>query len=299
MQRITTATKAVDLFGAGKHGFKDGNPGLGIVATQLSAAIFNSIQEELCTIIEAAGITLDEANRAQLAAALQSGKLLSATAGGTADAITATFTPAIATLTGGMKVRVRAASANATTTPTFAANALAAKTIVKANGVALVAGDIAGAGHWLYLTYDTTLDAWVLGNPAATFASNTEAQALSITNKAISPGTLAAAFQGSNQSLASSGYQKLPGGLILQWGSTTLTAASSGTADELTVTFPIAFPTSVYGVYPSHIQTGGAISGGISHYTRAHTLTNFIAGLDDISSSGTYTETFEWFAIGK
>jgi len=298
MQRITTATKAVDLFGAGKHGFKDGNPGLGIVATQLSAAIFNSIQEELCAIIEAAGITLDEANRAQLAAALQSGKLLSATAGGTADAITATFAPAIATLTAGMKVRVRAASANATATPTFAANALAAKTIVKANGVELVAGDIAGAGHWLYLTYDATLDVWVLGNPAATFASNAEAQALSITNKVISPGTLAAAFQGSNQSLATGGYQKLPGGLILQWGSVTLSSASTGTANESTVTFPIAFPTSVYGVYPSHKQTSGALDGILQHYTRSHTSTNFIAGLDD-NVTGASTETFQWFALGK
>jgi hypothetical protein len=44
------------------------------------------------------------------------------------------------------------------------------------------------------------------------------------------------AFTG-GQSLASPGYQKLPGGLILQWGS--IVTPASG---HVTVTFPIAFP---------------------------------------------------------
>lgn len=92
-------------------------------------------------------------------------------AGGTADALTATFVPAITTLTAGSLVYVRAASANATTAPTFRANATAAKVIVKGNGVALQPGDIAGAGHWLELAYDATLDKWVLANPATGVAA--------------------------------------------------------------------------------------------------------------------------------
>ena len=88
-----------------------------------------------------------------------------AVAGGTADAITADFTPNVA-LTNGATVVVRAGSANATTTPTFAPDGLAAKTIVKGNNLALVAGDIAGAGHWLEMQLDLTLDKWVLQNPA-------------------------------------------------------------------------------------------------------------------------------------
>lgn len=90
------------------------------------------------------------------------------TADGTADAITATFTPAIATLTDGMRLYVRAAAANATTTPTFtpASGTIAAKTIVRGAGSSLVAGDIAGGGHWIELQYDSNLDKWVLQNPA-------------------------------------------------------------------------------------------------------------------------------------
>lgn len=88
-----------------------------------------------------------------------------AAAAGTADAITANFTPDIA-LTNGQTVLVRAGYANATATPTFAPDGLTAKTIVKGSNGALVAGDIAGAGHWLLMQYDSTLDRWVLQNPA-------------------------------------------------------------------------------------------------------------------------------------
>ncbi len=99
-------------------------------------------------------------------------------AGGTANAITGTFTPNItaATLaTGATRVSVRAAAANSTTTPTFTPNSgvVAPATIVKGSNAALVAGDIAGAGHWIVLDWDTTLSKWVLLNPAKGVAVDT------------------------------------------------------------------------------------------------------------------------------
>lgn len=102
-------------------------------------------------------------------ALLQQASFMSAVAGGTVDAITAAFTPAIAALPaapGTLSVFVRAGGANLTTTPTFKADGTVAKTIVKGANQALVAGDISGAGHWLHLDYDATLDKWVLQNPA-------------------------------------------------------------------------------------------------------------------------------------
>ena len=103
-------------------------------------------------------------------------------ASGTADAITASYTPAITVLSNGMSLFVRAASANTTTTPTFTPNSgtIAAKTIVKGNGLALAAGDIAGGGHWIELQYDATLDKWVLLNPA-TGVSSQQKQMQSLT----------------------------------------------------------------------------------------------------------------------
>lgn len=96
----------------------------------------------------------------------QNAAQISATAGGSSDVITASFTPTVTALTAGMTLEVRAAAANTTTIPTFQADATTAKTIIKGAGYPLVAGDIAGAGHWLTLTYDLTLDKWVLQNPA-------------------------------------------------------------------------------------------------------------------------------------
>jgi hypothetical protein len=86
--------------------------------------------------------------------------------GGTADAITATYAPALTALTNGCRVRFRATAANATTTPTFAPNGLTAKTIVKGSNSALVAGDIAGASHECTVQYNSTTDKWHLVNPA-------------------------------------------------------------------------------------------------------------------------------------
>lgn len=103
-------------------------------------------------------------------AAVQLWSHSAAAAGGTADAITGSFTPAITTLVGmdNLTVLVEAADASTTTTPTFTPNngVVAPKTIVKLNGVALQVGDIAGAGHRLILSYDEANDRWVLINPA-------------------------------------------------------------------------------------------------------------------------------------
>lgn len=94
-----------------------------------------------------------------------SGALQIAAAGGTADAITADFTPDV-TLTDMTVCAVVAASANATTTPTFAPDGLTAHTITKRGGSALVAGDISASGHVLLLEYNLANTRWELLNPA-------------------------------------------------------------------------------------------------------------------------------------
>lgn len=168
MERISTATKVADLFGAGKHGWRDGDVAGGVVPTYANAAWFNTVQEELANVVELSGTVLTPGNRTQLAQAIQAGKLFTGAAGGTADAITSAFSPAITALKDGMALYVRGALANATNAPTFTPNngTIAPKVIVKGAGAALVPGDIAGAGHWIEVQYDLTLDKWVLLNPA-------------------------------------------------------------------------------------------------------------------------------------
>ena len=66
MQRIDTSTAAADLHGKGKNGFTDGDPATGLAATELAAAWFNAVQEEVANIIELSGGTLDKSNNAQV-----------------------------------------------------------------------------------------------------------------------------------------------------------------------------------------------------------------------------------------
>lgn len=70
MHRIDTSTAQKDKFGAGKNGFTGGNPQTGELPTALNADFFDSVQEEIAAVIEAAGLTLIKSNRAQLLAAM-------------------------------------------------------------------------------------------------------------------------------------------------------------------------------------------------------------------------------------
>lgn len=233
MQRITTSTRSQDLFGSGKDGFTDGNTTSGLASTSLNADWFNGIQEEIANVIEASGIDLSASELTQLLQAIAiggRGLFNSASAGGTADAITASYTPSITSLFHGMRLFVRAAYANATTTPTFTPNSgvISAKTIIKDSGAALNAGDIAGAGNWIEIQYDQTLDKWVLLNPsshgllrAANNLSDLGSVATALTNLGFSYGT---------------GYVKLPTGHYIE----RLSITSLETAG-VNFTFPHAF----------------------------------------------------------
>jgi hypothetical protein len=101
---------------------------------------------------------------------------------GTADALTATYAPAFTALFDGMMLSFRAASANATTTPTFAPNGLTARTITKLGGTALAAGDIAGSGHECMVVYNLANTRWELLNPALHLKSVTQTAGDSSTN---------------------------------------------------------------------------------------------------------------------
>ena len=92
--------------------------------------------------------------------------LLIAEAEGSADALCAHFTPTLKELENGLLVHVRAREKNTGASPSFNADETGAKPVVKGNNLPLAIGDIAGAGHWLELQYDSQLDKWVLQNPA-------------------------------------------------------------------------------------------------------------------------------------
>lgn len=85
------------------------------------------------------------------------------TAGSDGLAYTATFAPTIKALTDGVMVRVKWNVTN-TGAVTFAPDGLTAKAVRKLNDAALIAGDVL-ANQVSWLTYDLTLDHWLLVSP--------------------------------------------------------------------------------------------------------------------------------------
>lgn len=96
---------------------------------------------------------------------VQDGNINWVAAGGTANAITATYNPTTGTPVDGQLYYVRAGAANSTTTPTFSPDGNTARTITKNGNEALVVGDIAGAGHELILRYRLSDTKYELLNP--------------------------------------------------------------------------------------------------------------------------------------
>lgn len=91
------------------------------------------------------------------------------------------------------------------------------------------------------------------------FATAAEAQGLLLPDKPLSSLGLEEAFKGSNQLLAPSGRQRLPGGLLLQWRPVTITAGTT-----LIATFPIAFPNAVLAFAAIGVQSGDTATSFVS-----------------------------------
>ncbi len=213
MHRIDTKTAQKDKFGAGKNGFTRGNPQTGTPATDLDDDYFDMLQEELCSVVEASGASLEKARHDQLLTALR------------------------------------------------------ALLLSRKNPF----GDIKSDG-----TVKTALENLGLGEAAKRNVGTGSGQIPDMSS-----------FSGS---IASKGYQKLPGGLIIQWGAGGAgTGYVGSTGNEMN--FPIAFPSQCFQVVTSYDNGGGKIvAGAAGNMTR----TGFLLRCD--ASGGNYN--FRWFAIG-
>jgi hypothetical protein len=199
-------------------------------------------------------------------------------AGGTADALTGSFTPGIAALTNGMTLFVRAASANATTTPTFTPNSgtSAAKTIVKGAGAALAAGDIAGAGHWIALQYDLTLDKWVMLNPA--FGVNSVPVGTIIDSAGTSAPSGYLVCPTSQTNISRTTYAALFAAIGTTWG-----------AGDGSTTFGIPWFPSDYASVQANSNVGTSTAGQVIAHTHVGTLS--APSLGAASGSAVYGAT--------
>lgn len=122
-----------------------------------------------------------------------------------------------------------------------------------------------------------------------TVASTAQAQAWASNTTLITPLRLAEAFKSSNQSLTANGFQKIPGGLILQWGTATGSGAGS------VINFPIAFPTAAHAVTAN--CNGATASADVAEISTV-TSTSFTLGTVS-SGSGAISGVCKWIAIGN
>lgn len=100
-----------------------------------------------------------------------------------------------------------------------------------------------------------------------------------------------------NQSLGVNGFQKLPGSLILQWGSQFVGDVVSGNGSTGAVVFPTPFTTACYNAVP-----------GIQDASTTVTTAGFVAGPPTLSGFNyrvqewvglAQNSTLVWHAIGK
>ncbi len=246
---------------------------------------------------------------------VQDGKANWVAAGGTADVITATYSPAITALVDGQLCYVRATAANTVTTPTFAPNGLTARTIVKNGGVALAVGDIVGDGHELILRYLLASTRWELLNPGTTtaataslagaveLATTTETLTGTDATRAVTPDSLAAIWEAGADITDGAAITIGEGGYFNLITSTTAITSFSITTDKAGRSFHVRFDTARTLTHnaTSLILPGAAnittIAGDIAFVRSLGSgnviVEQYIRGATAPQTSGTFTPTLE------
>jgi hypothetical protein len=98
-------------------------------------------------------------------------------------------------------------------------------------------------------------------------------------------------------SLAANGYAKLPGGLIVQWGTVTVTPGTA--TGNVSVTYPIAFPTAVvYRNVGRQGLIGASNSPSIDQIHKAGTVPLTTGDIQHVASAATSAIQMMWIAVG-
>lgn len=119
-------------------------------------------------------------------------------------------------------------------------------------------------------------------------ASTAETLAGVVADKAVTPQSLGALAS----SLAPNGYQTLPGGLILQWGTINFTGPSTG----VNVPLPISFPTNFF-ASSSDGRMILHVGGGLVFYATSAAARQI--DLSTIQVGSAQAGDVKWFAVGN
>lgn len=272
-----------------------GNPGSGTPATTPGPYWYHMIMEELMAVISAAGIEPAQGNLTQLLTALRSAGVFQTAPQFDNDTSVAT-TAFVQRALGNFSAYAALSNAQV-----LDSGAIGKFHNISAGVTSFTLPSLYGLPTGASVSFINTSNAECTINRSGTDAiatNNSTVNSLVVKNgdsvifvKATASLWFAigtAALQGSasfSSSLAASGYQKLPSGLIIQWGNVSVSGATG------TVTYPIAFPNATLNV----VLTASA-AGSTSFYASTNntpSTTSFGYATNVGASNG-----LRWVAIG-
>lgn len=249
--------------------YTEGNPGTGVPATQVAADHLNMIQRELVALVVAGGLTPTKGVDNQVVLALATGLLTRLMKNGNTEFSlpSAGGAAKLKHLTAGVQLLLESGAAN-----------LLANLQLREPGVGR-GWDVAAGEATEVLQLGFKLNTAASVDAKFTFDKNGNLNSIG------------------NAAKANNGHCRLMNGLVLQWGR--YTAAINPGDAEVTLNFPLAFPTACYaalicGRNPSSVNNQGAWA-EVAGYT-ASQLTAYAqySGAGASSLAG-----FQWIAIGE
>lgn len=318
MYRIDNATAAAaipapEAVGPKPNGFfTNGDAVGGTPATIVDADWANAIQEEIAHVIEQAGDTLDKADRTQLYQAIlaiisglsfstppqfDNDSSVATTAfvqralGNRAGARLITATATLTAADAGKSISVQGASAIVLSLPLLADVSVGSAIEIVSQSQNQVTVQRQGADVIAVNNGNSSLTSIAIGDGESLFIVKQ-----STTHWIVFSGAAALKYTaGFANSLAANGYQKLPGDMIIQWGTYTAATASEG---AYPVTFPLAFPTACDFATVGSRNPTSATAGGSHAELVSSSLTGLSAFIQH-DGSGITSVGFTWFAIGR
>lgn len=150
-------------------------------------------------------------------------------------------------------------------------------------------GDVSGSWQTAFITSDQVVQV----------STAAQSRAMTANNVYVSPLQLSNAFTGTEkQLLTQNGFQKLPGGLILQWGVASINTTSVG--GTATITLPVPFASNFFNVTGTY-RNNGVINDCFATNTFVLSLSQFTISLDPTGFSSNVpvgTQTAYWQALG-